>query len=269
MLRYNHRILERKWRIIYREHHNSLENPKRACAFLIPKEQVNLENARLLVLTDVFAASFWKDNYRVILMDGNYSCRGDLERLGVFATTVSPQDNVHFDFAVVSRDFRQHLQHQSEAEVFSCGRFLQGMGVEELVPDFGGDALRVYFLFMGPPERDYTFDWQALVGAYRFVEKVWRLGQEFNGETPPEQGTMERLSDLTNVVRNRLLSKNPHTALAAIMGFLKDKKSLNIWELTALVDILRPFTPFLSAELADLVATIKDDNGRECDQTDS
>ena len=47
-------------------------------------------------------------------------------------------------------------------------------GVDErFSPDFGVDALRVYCLYMGPPERDYVFQWQGLASAYRLVNRVW------------------------------------------------------------------------------------------------
>ena len=47
-----------------------------------------------------------------------------------------------------------------------------------VIDKFGADALRVFILFIGPPEDDY--DWppegpDAVIGAYRFCERVWRL----------------------------------------------------------------------------------------------
>jgi leucyl-tRNA synthetase len=49
---------------------------------------------------------------------------------------------------------------------------------DEVINRYGADALRVFILFIGPPEEDY--DWppegpDAVVGAYRFCERVWRL----------------------------------------------------------------------------------------------
>ena len=48
----------------------------------------------------------------------------------------------------------------------------------EVMDKYGADALRVFILFIGPPEDDY--DWpdegaDAVIGAYRFLERVWRL----------------------------------------------------------------------------------------------
>ncbi|MGH2759257.1 MAG: leucine--tRNA ligase, partial [Actinomycetota bacterium] len=49
---------------------------------------------------------------------------------------------------------------------------------DEVIDRYGADALRIFILFIGPPEEDY--DWppegpDAVVGAYRFCERVWRL----------------------------------------------------------------------------------------------
>jgi leucyl-tRNA synthetase len=49
---------------------------------------------------------------------------------------------------------------------------------DEVMALYGPDALRVFILFIGPPEDDY--DWppegaQAVKGSYDFLERVWRL----------------------------------------------------------------------------------------------
>ena len=60
-----------------------------------------------------------------------------------------------------------------------------------LIDKYGADTVRIYTLFIGPPEKDAEWNDRAVEGAYRFVNRVWRLysnHQElFAGKSAPEQ----------------------------------------------------------------------------------
>ncbi len=79
----------------------------------------------------------------------------------------------------------------------------------EVIEKYGVDALRVFILFIGPPTD--PFDWpaegpDAVIGAYRFVDRVWRLVDD-NIDTLRGAGRASGSSDLR---------KATHRALAAI-----------------------------------------------------
>ncbi len=44
-----------------------------------------------------------------------------------------------------------------------------------LIDKYGADTVRIYTLFIGPPEKDAEWSDRAMEGAYRFVNRVWRL----------------------------------------------------------------------------------------------
>jgi leucyl-tRNA synthetase len=44
-----------------------------------------------------------------------------------------------------------------------------------LIDKYGADTVRIYTLFIGPPEKDAEWNDRAMEGAYRFVNRVWRL----------------------------------------------------------------------------------------------
>jgi leucyl-tRNA synthetase len=46
---------------------------------------------------------------------------------------------------------------------------------EPLIEKYGADTVRIYTLFIGPPEKDAEWNDRAVEGAYRFVNRVWRL----------------------------------------------------------------------------------------------
>ena len=252
MKRYNHVLAERKWRKRWSEQGVKREEPA-VCALLIPKTkaELDLENARLMVLADFFAVSLFEEKVSIAALGAKASWLESSSSLGLWA---QEEGSGTYDLAVVPRDYAAPGQPNS-LRVLASGRLLKGGAVSEFLPDFGGDALRVYFLYLGPPERDYEFLWQGLVSAHRFVQRIWQLGSRAT-EDAGDQG-QERLLSLRGVVAARVLQKKPHTALAAIMGYIKGRQSLTRAEALGIAKLLRPFTPFLSAELVHLVAALQ------------
>ena len=49
---------------------------------------------------------------------------------------------------------------------------------DELIGKFGADTCRLYTLFIGPPERDAEWSDEGVMGAYRFLGRVWRWYRE-------------------------------------------------------------------------------------------
>jgi leucyl-tRNA synthetase len=45
---------------------------------------------------------------------------------------------------------------------------------EKMIKDYGADTLRMYTLFMGPPEKDAEWNDSGIEGVYKFVKKVWK-----------------------------------------------------------------------------------------------
>lgn len=78
------------------------------------------------------------------------------------------------------------------------------------------------------------------MSAHRFVQRVWRLAHSLEGSANLVSGALE---ELAAVVRSRSGQAKPHTALAAIMGYLKTKPP-SPWEVRAVAALLQPFAPF-------------------------
>ena len=128
---------------------------------------------------------------------------------------------------------------------------------------YGADALRTYLLFMGPLELDAPWDSRGIAGVYRFLNRVWTLTQEYiDAEKQPrsEQDSAVRRAQHKTV---RKVTDDYHrlsfnTAIAAMMEYVNDLYKLKTdgfseeaWSdaLGALVRMLAPFAPHMSAEL--------------------
>ena len=46
---------------------------------------------------------------------------------------------------------------------------------EDMIAQYGCDALRAYILFMAPPDKDLEWSFEGLDGMFRFLTRVWRL----------------------------------------------------------------------------------------------
>ena len=59
---------------------------------------------------------------------------------------------------------------------------------DDMVNDYGADALRLYEMFLGPLEMVKPWNTQGVEGVYRFLGRVWRLFVDEQSETEFEQG---------------------------------------------------------------------------------
>jgi leucyl-tRNA synthetase len=53
---------------------------------------------------------------------------------------------------------------------------------EDMIARYGADALRVYILFMAPPDKDLDWSYEGLEGMWRFLNRLWRLVDDIAGE---------------------------------------------------------------------------------------
>ncbi len=45
---------------------------------------------------------------------------------------------------------------------------------EEMIAEYGADAVRAYILFLGPPEKEKLWNEDGLPGMYKFLNRLWR-----------------------------------------------------------------------------------------------
>ncbi|HWN81548.1 MAG TPA: class I tRNA ligase family protein, partial [Candidatus Udaeobacter sp.] len=55
---------------------------------------------------------------------------------------------------------------------------------DDLIAAYGADTVRLYTLFVGPPEKDAEWNDRAVEGTYRFLGRVWRLAIDHAARLP-------------------------------------------------------------------------------------
>src|SRR4029077_9338505 len=60
---------------------------------------------------------------------------------------------------------------------------------DELIDKYGADTERVYTLFIAPPEKEAAWSDDGVVGAHRFLGRVWHMGEQILGENHQSDGS--------------------------------------------------------------------------------
>ncbi len=135
---------------------------------------------------------------------------------------------------------------------------------DSLIEQYGADTMRLYILFIGPPERDAEWNDRAVEGIWRFLNRVWNLMDVLetlssDSDRETERKLDSKLHSVIKKVTNDMEGDfHFNTAISSIMELvnmmyeLRDKgvSSEKFKQaLEALVLLLYPFTPHLSSEM--------------------
>jgi len=129
---------------------------------------------------------------------------------------------------------------------------------DEMCAAYGADTFRVYEMSMGPLEVSRPWETRAVVGAYRFLQRVWRaLVDEHTGElrvvdTPADDATRRLLHRTIDGVRSDLDNIRMNTAIAKLIELTNGITRLPATPREVaepLVLMLSPFAPHIAEEL--------------------
>jgi len=146
-----------------------------------------------------------------------------------------------------------------------------------IIDRFGSDTLRVYLLFASPPEKDVEWSDEALMGAFRFLNRIYRLiegnldaikrGLQCEADPQKLSPEMKKLLFSSHYCTKKWLEDcldrmQYNTAIAAIMEHLnrcisvKDTASMDSDALAVYAEacgiipqLLYPFAPHVAEEL--------------------
>ncbi|MCA9961928.1 MAG: leucine--tRNA ligase, partial [Anaerolineales bacterium] len=135
---------------------------------------------------------------------------------------------------------------------------------DEVIARYGTDALRAYVLFLGPFDGDVIWDERGIVGVRRFLDKFWRLAQEF--EAKAQEGKVAAADEGFERGRQRVIRQVTqdmarfrfNTAVASLMAYLNE---LIAWQerpvaaaqwrqaVESFAVLLAPICPFITEEV--------------------
>ncbi len=135
---------------------------------------------------------------------------------------------------------------------------------DDVVGEFGADALRLYEMYMGPLADSKPWNPKDVPGVHRFLQRVWRLcvpefcekgrvhawlSSDRDGDADLERQLHRCVHKVTGDIERMAFN----TAIAAMMIFVNDATKamdrLSRDQLLRFVQLLQPFAPHLAEEL--------------------
>jgi leucyl-tRNA synthetase len=143
---------------------------------------------------------------------------------------------------------------------------------DELIARYGADSLRLYVLFLGPPEDDAEWTDGGIAGCYRFLQRLWTLVgglAEAGVRVTPSPASPDALSESGLVLARKAhwaIDKSTrdsaerfhfNTAVAAAMELLNETAARRQdaepevvgFAASTLISLIQPYAPHIAEEL--------------------
>ncbi|MDD5261715.1 MAG: leucine--tRNA ligase [Methylacidiphilales bacterium] len=134
---------------------------------------------------------------------------------------------------------------------------------DDIVAEYGADALRLFEMFMGPLEQVKPWSTKGVEGSYRFLGRVWRLVMLENQEgewvlhpglqdAPPSPAALKVLHQTIRKVTHDIEALQFNTAISQLMIMSNELTQMEVRPRSVIepfVLLLAPFAPHLAEEL--------------------
>lgn len=132
---------------------------------------------------------------------------------------------------------------------------------DDLIEDYGCDALRMYELFVGPPEMDAEWDDRGIDGVRRFLTRFYNLVSDSASKSiAPTDELIKIRNKMVYDITTRIDNFSLNTVVSGFMEYTNklldiakniggiDKDTCNV-----IVTLLAPFAPHMAEELWELL----------------
>lgn len=129
---------------------------------------------------------------------------------------------------------------------------------DDIVEQYGADTLRLYEMFMGPLTESVPWDTKGLHGAYKWINRVWRLMMDDNNHLRDRvsnfnDGKLTRIYNQTvKKVTEDFERMHFNTAISQLMVFVNEAykvDDLPVEYMEGLIKMISPVIPHVAEEL--------------------
>ena len=128
---------------------------------------------------------------------------------------------------------------------------------DDLVRDYGCDSLRMYELFVGPPELDAEWDDRGIDGVNRFLKRLWNMLMESKEkDIQPTKEMIKLRHRMVYDITTRLESFSLNTVISGFMEYnnkfievAKKEGGIDKETLETIAVLLSPFAPHFAEEM--------------------
>jgi leucyl-tRNA synthetase len=111
---------------------------------------------------------------------------------------------------------------------------------DTMLQKFGADALRLYVMFVAPPEKEVEWTDTGLEGSFRFLARVWRLVDHWSEAVASGRGTSTS-NDLS--ASERGLRRKTHDTIRRVTVDIEERQQLNT-AVSALMELVNELYAF-------------------------
>ncbi|CRX39491.1 leucine--tRNA ligase [Estrella lausannensis] len=140
---------------------------------------------------------------------------------------------------------------KSQVEKMSKSK-LNGITPDDIIEEFGADALRLYEMFMGPLEKEKVWNTDAVSGCRRFLQRFYDLSDSELLQDEDTEEANKLAHRLVRSVTKDIEALQFNTAISTMMEFINDFTKLPKHPKSAvgcLAQCLQPFAPHMAAEV--------------------
>ncbi len=127
---------------------------------------------------------------------------------------------------------------------------------DEVIAEYGADAMRLYEMFMGPLEDSKPWDIKGIIGVKRFLDKVWNYSIQLKTQNAKRKTTSQNsklLNQTIKKVTEDIKNLRFNTAISAMMIYINaalgHQIEVTLYCKEQFIKILAPFAPHLAEEL--------------------
>ena len=124
---------------------------------------------------------------------------------------------------------------------------------DDMVREYGADALRLYEMFMGPIDAAKPWDITGIEGTKKFLDRIWRLYVESDKISNKPNANLDKIYNYTvKKVTNDYENMYFNTAISQMMIFINTvykEDSLPVEYAEVFLKLLNPVAPHITEEL--------------------
>jgi len=149
---------------------------------------------------------------------------------------------------------------KSQIEKMSKSK-LNGVTPDDVIEEFGADALRLYEMFMGPLEKEKVWNTDAVSGCRRLLQRFYDLANSDRVTEDENEEATKLGMRLVKAVKTAIETMQFNTGIAKMMEFMNDFSELPSYPKTVIgwfSQVLQPFAPHIASEVYEMLG-FKDD----------
>lgn len=191
-----------------------------------------------------------------------------------YVHTLEPFQTLRNQGIIVARSYQNSLRHYVEPDnvVEKQGEYfdkrtgekltsqiekmskskLNGVTPDEIVQEFGADALRLYEMFMGPLDKEKIWNTDAVSGCRRFLNRFYEMAFSEKVSDQTSEESLRLAHRLINGVTKDIEGLQFNTAIAKMMEFINEMTKFPFYPRSVIkmaTQALAPFAPHLAEEI--------------------